>query len=367
MRLLGFRTNKTWKKVLSVLYLCFFLIVVVFFLLESKFENISTYDFIVDKMYGLYLMSMFLLPYIFLSDTKFRDKLPLFNNQKATSSVLGLVIIVTILLIFSAFINGLHSDEYKADMKDHAFKKTVATEATCETDGVIDCNCEYCGLHTTEVIESTGHKMVEISESLLKCEVCGKEETTEQQTTTTEPTTVEETTTKPNISTTETPTVAEVATSPVTEVETTVQQSSLIVMQFTSLGFTYDEAKEMEEIFATVGITEISNIQPVGNNGIDNLQAFICDIFDYSKDKGGISAHFTIDKRQLCFISLDGIPETKVDYAYINIFGNVKFKTSSGKRSVTLYDVWDENGEIIPNTVGYKAVFDYENKKITAY
>ena len=157
------------------------------------------------------------------------------------------------------------------------------------------------------------------------------------------------------------------ATEPTTEEATTVQHSSVMVEQFKSLGFTQGEAEEMQEIFTTVGITEINNIRAVGNNGIDNLQAFICDIFDYSKDKGGVSVHFTVDKRQLCFISLDGIPATNVDYAYINIFGNVKFKTSNGTRSVTLYDIWDESGEIIPNAVGYKAVFDYENKKITAY
>ena len=141
----------------------------------------------------------------------------------------------------------------------------------------------------------------------------------------------------------------------------------IMEMQFGWLGFTEDEAQEMSNIFETVGITDISNIQAVGNAGIDNLQAFICNIYDSNPDKGGLSLHFTVEKRQLCFISLDGIADTKVDYAYINIFGNVKFKTSNGKKSVTLYDVWDENGEIIPNATGYKAVLDYENKKIEAY
>ena len=137
--------------------------------------------------------------------------------------------------------------------------------------------------------------------------------------------------------------------------------------QFIALGFTQEEAEEMKDIFTTVGITEISNIQKALGDGIDNLQSFTCDVFEYRKDKGGISVHFTIDKRQLCFMSLDGIPTTKTDYYYINIFGNVKAKTSNSVKSVTLYDIWDENGEIISDAVGYKAVFDYENKKITAY
>lgn len=147
---------------------------------------------------------------------------------------------------------------------------------------------------------------------------------------------------------------------------TTVPQNTMIE-QFKSLGFTQAEAEEMKEIFATVGITKISNIRSAVGDGIDKLQTFKCDIFDYHRDKGGVSVHFTIDKRQLCFISLDGIPTTKADYAYINIFGNVKVKTSNTTKSVTLYDKWDENGEIDENSVGYKAVFDYENKKIENY
>lgn len=134
--------------------------------------------------------------------------------------------------------------------------------------------------------------------------------------------------------------------------------------QFVALGFAEEEAQTMKEIFTTVGITEISNIEEGVGSGIDKLQSYKCNIFDY---QSSLSLHFTIDKRQLCFISLDGIPTTKTDYAYINIFGNVKFKTSNSTKSVTLYDVWDENGEIIPDAVGYKAVFNYEEKKIENY
>lgn len=155
------------------------------------------------------------------------------------------------------------------------------------------------------------------------------------------------------------------------ETEITSQETETnlppMIEQFMTLGFTESEASEMKEIFETVGITEISNIQGIGDASIDNLKAFTCDIFDYRADKGGISAHFTIDKRQLCYISIDGIPTSKLDYAYINIFGNVKYKTSNSVASVTMYDVWDEEGEIIPDAIGYKAVFDYENNKITSY
>ena len=32
-----------------------------------------------------------------------------------------------------------------------------------------------------------------------------------------------------------------------------------------------------------------------------------------------------------------------------------------------MYDIWDENGEIDPNAIGYKAIFDYNKMEISAY
>ena len=124
-----------------------------------------------------------------------------------------------------------------------------------------------------------------------------------------------------------------------------------MVQQFISLGFTQAEAENMKAIFNTVGITEISNIQAVGNNGIDNLQVFNCDIYDYHREKGSPYIRFVIDKRQLCFISMDGL------------YGD----SYSDRNNVELYDIWDENGEIDKSAIGYQAVFDYENSKITEY
>ena len=137
--------------------------------------------------------------------------------------------------------------------------------------------------------------------------------------------------------------------------------------QFQQLGFTEAEAKDIKKKFETVGITQISNIQASIGSGIDDLQSFKCDIFDYHASKGGLSVHFTFENRQLCYISLDGIPTEKVSHFYINVFGNVKTKVVNSTKSAVLYDLWDEEGEIIKNGVGYKAIFDYENKKITAY
>lgn len=138
--------------------------------------------------------------------------------------------------------------------------------------------------------------------------------------------------------------------SPITT-EPATEKVDTMVQQFIQLGFTQIEAEKMKDIFSTVGITEISNIKAVGDSGIDNLQPFKCDIYTSRTDKGGPSLLFTIENRKLCHISLNG-------------FYNSKYMEYD---SVVLYDIWNENGEIDPNAVGYKAVLDYEGGKITNY
>ena len=165
------------------------------------------------------------------------------------------------------------------------------------------------------------------------------EQTEELQSTESEAITLEQTT------------EAEITTELITDAETTVQYGSAMVEQFKSLGFTQEEAEEVEVIFKTVGITKISNIQAVGNNGIDKLQAFRCDVFDSSRDKGGASLLFTVEKRQLCHMSLNGFMNS----------------LTLGYDSVVLYDIWNEDGTINNDAIGYKYVVDYENGKITKY
>ena len=395
-KLFGFRSNKVWKKAVSIIYLvlCALYLVSLF---EGRYEKITVYDFLIDKLYSVVSLFLMLSPYIFLSNTKFRDKLPLFKKHKAGASIGGMAIILLALIILSGVVNGFHSQEYLADMENHAYIVTLLEAATCEKDGKNEYHCEYCGKDTvekikasghtwdsgkvtveatctttgvltytcsacngskTEEIAAKGHTMKQVSadaEKIVhKCDVCGLEsiETAKKDPEPEEP--------KKTTPTTETP----AGNNPEDDTKT---ESNPMEAQFKALGFTSDEAAKMEEIFATVGIAEINTIQAGIGSGIDNLQSFTCNIYDSSADKGGLSVLFTIEKRQLCFIALNGIPTTKVDYAYINIFGNVKFKTSNGKKSVTLYDIWDENGEIIPGAIGYKAVLDWGNKKITEY
>lgn len=186
-RLLGFRTNKTWKKILSITYLVFCALFVIVAITEKRKGQITAYDFWIDKATWFVLLITAVSPYIFLSDTKFRDKLPLFGKRSKGASVAGMLIAVFSLFLIYGAVYSAHSAEYKADMKNHAYVVVSAEDADCENGGEILKRCEYCEDEITETVEKLGHSMTEVSRKeatakeggyiVNKCTVCGKEET----------------------------------------------------------------------------------------------------------------------------------------------------------------------------------------------
>jgi len=185
-KLLGFRSNKVWKKIISIAYLVICGLVAFAVIFEGKYENITVYDFVIDKIFSFLMLILMVSPYIFLSETKFRNILPLFKKHRVFQSTVGMIIVVILILISIGITNSLHSEEYLADMQNHAYVEVSKTDATCEKDGEINYHCEYCGEDHTEVIKATGHQMVEVSrvdatededgEIIRKCSVCNKEQ-----------------------------------------------------------------------------------------------------------------------------------------------------------------------------------------------
>lgn len=161
--LFGFRSNKIWKKIVSIVYLVFCGIALVGTILGGREGQVTVRDFWIDKAYGVIALLCMFSPYIFLSNTSFREKLPLFKKHKAFTSALGLLVIVFSLLMVGGAVNSLHSDEYLADMDNHAYREVSRTEATCEDRGSIEYICDYCGMSNSEAIDAYGHDMVEIS------------------------------------------------------------------------------------------------------------------------------------------------------------------------------------------------------------
>lgn len=134
------------------------------------------------------------------------------------------------------------------------------------------------------------------------------------------------------------------------------------VKQFKEVGFNQKEAEKLSKQFDKMGIEEISDIEPIAGTGIDDLQSFRCKMYDYDT----LQVNFTIEDRDLIFLEIAGLPATKTEF-YINMFGNLKTKQVGTTTSVTLFDCEvDNDGNTIQNSKRMIAVFDNENKKITA-
>lgn len=180
MKLFGFRSNKTWKKVISVVYIIFWSLLFLVIMTEGKYPNLETKDFIINKISNLIIFLFFLSPYVFLSQTKIREKLPLLNKHKFWANLLFFIILFIITIFLNSAILDLHTTEYLADMENHAYVDVSSTEATCEEDGILERSCEYCGHQEKEVFPAKGHTMQVIlddeNQTVEKCQVCGYEE-----------------------------------------------------------------------------------------------------------------------------------------------------------------------------------------------
>ena len=184
----GFRSNKLWKKILSIIYLVFISLFALVFIFDGKQANITVYDFIIDKLFGIFIFLILYSPYIFLSNSKLRDAIPLLKKHKIMASVGGMSVIIVLLMTGLVVVNGFHSKEYLADMENHAYEKIDEIEATCNEDGKIEYVCDYCGQTKTETLLAVGHSYREVShkesdettegEIVKECERCGKQKTT---------------------------------------------------------------------------------------------------------------------------------------------------------------------------------------------
>ena len=170
-KLFGFRTNKPWKYVLSIIYMVF----IGFYILGS-FTSIDSANDAVTSIQGLLLM---VAPYIFLSNFKLRNVLPLFKERKTGSSFLGMLCVYFAIIILGTAINP-------ATYCEHKWIETGRTAATCTEDGQIESHCDLCDSDNTEYIDNLGHKFVIKEDTAEKtvsaCSVCGKESVQEKKT-----------------------------------------------------------------------------------------------------------------------------------------------------------------------------------------
>ena len=187
-KILGFRSGKVWKRAVSILYFCVCVIVLLAAIFTKRSGQITMYDFLIDKALYLVLFIWLLSPYVLLSNTAFRGKMPLFKQHTIGASLWGMVIVSVLMLFAFGAVYTFHSNEYKADMKNHAFIIVHEDVATCEKGGKIHRLCEYCGKESVENVSAFGHSMKEVlrkeatefedGEIVYQCQVCHREERT---------------------------------------------------------------------------------------------------------------------------------------------------------------------------------------------
>jgi hypothetical protein len=165
--LLGFRSGKLWKKVISVFYIfsCATYLLTIFF----QDKKASGIDFFLDVLFELLMLLFMVSPYIFLSNTKFRNKVPLFKDYTWKSSFLGMVIVACAISVAMSFVLSFHSVEYKSNGEEEGFVIIEKQDATCTEKGYIKKMCDNCDHVTVEDIEPLGHDFRNS-----KCSRCGE-------------------------------------------------------------------------------------------------------------------------------------------------------------------------------------------------
>lgn len=152
----------------------------------------------------------------------------------------------------------------------------------------------------------------------------------------------------------------------------TLTDKDIMIMQFESLGLTNAEAIEIASVFENVGITKIWDISKVLGSGIDGEQLYVCSFYDFNPNVDCIKLSFNIVKRKIQRISICFYPYGKLGeyptthkYKELNLLAGIKEDTHSD--SVTLYYQKLKNYAVDENSVGYRAIYNYETHSISKY
>ena len=141
------------------------------------------------------------------------------------------------------------------------------------------------------------------------------------------------------------------------------EQTDDLAAMFMHIGFTEDEAKEMEEIFDVLGIREGRNIRLLLGSGIDEMQTFAFDPYN-SKN---LQVNCTVENRELCLVWLAGLAGYRPVFK-VNFFGKIKVKEERTKESVDMFNRWvDDTDYHQPIEDSYLVTIDWENMELTEY
>lgn len=132
----GFRTNKLWKKIIATFYYLFALNLIITTLNDTPQISAKLYDFLINKLSSFLKASAFLIPILFISDFKFKDKIPLLKKKKLWSDILGFIIIFITIFLVGNKLTLLHSNDYIQKYNEYSATKIIYSQH--ENDKIAD-------------------------------------------------------------------------------------------------------------------------------------------------------------------------------------------------------------------------------------
>lgn len=123
IKIFGFRSGKSYKMIPALLYYAF----MIFFIGASVYGEIRYYqfeamDYVLMAYKYIFFAIMFFSPLLFLSDFKYREKLPFFKKHTTSSSLIGLII-VWMFCYFMAQVNILCMSDTWVKSKNQYLKQ----------------------------------------------------------------------------------------------------------------------------------------------------------------------------------------------------------------------------------------------------
>ncbi|MBP5773555.1 MAG: hypothetical protein J6W35_05745 [Eubacterium sp.] len=129
----GFRSGKSWKMVIAVLYYALAgFIFVTSVINEFRYYRFEPIDVILVIIKYVFIFVFLFSPLIFLSDFKYTYNIPLFRNKERSKSAIGLIIVLGICYMMMQLNIYVGSNLYKSSVKEYTLKNTAQAVAPYE-------------------------------------------------------------------------------------------------------------------------------------------------------------------------------------------------------------------------------------------
>lgn len=135
-KLMGFRTDKLWVKILASCYYLFCIAYFIVLIIKMPSFELNTYDLIIYKLSLAINGLAFLVPAIVISNFKFKQKLPILRNKKWWSDIFGFIITFVLMLCLSSVVSLFHSKNYQ-DKYEQFYKTKVLYKNLLEEDKTV--------------------------------------------------------------------------------------------------------------------------------------------------------------------------------------------------------------------------------------